>query len=119
MRGVDRSLKQTNSDQLLASLDSPEFSQKDICKLAEAGLDPAGRANLPALLPWIRIVPDAFGPPPPGVVLRGKDIPILASAALCGADILLTGDERDFGQWFGRTLGGVKIVKSGSLEKEL
>lgn len=86
---------------------------------AERNLDPAERANLPALLPWIRIVPDAFGPPPPGVVLRGKDIPILASAALCGADILLTGDERDFGQWFGRTLGGVKIVKSGSLEKEL
>jgi hypothetical protein len=39
--GVDRSLRQTSAYQLLASLGSAAFTQKDISKLAEAGLDPA------------------------------------------------------------------------------
>ena len=41
LKGVDASLKQTSSYHLLASLDSPEFKPKDICKLAAEGLDPA------------------------------------------------------------------------------
>jgi hypothetical protein len=41
MKGVDASLKQTSSYKLLASLDSPEFRAKDICKLGAEGLDPA------------------------------------------------------------------------------
>jgi hypothetical protein len=41
LKGVDASLKKTGSYQLLASLDSPEFKPKDICKLAAGGLDPA------------------------------------------------------------------------------
>ena len=41
MQGVDRSLKQSSAYPLIASLESSEFTAKDICKLAEAGLDPA------------------------------------------------------------------------------
>ena len=41
MQGVDRSLKQASAYPLLASLEASEFTTKDICKLAEAGLDPA------------------------------------------------------------------------------
>ena len=86
---------------------------------ADRNLEAADRPHLTRLLLSVRIVPDHFGPPPSGRRLRGKDIPILASAAMCGADILLTGDERDFGKWFGRTIGGVKIVKTGDLAAEI
>jgi predicted nucleic acid-binding protein len=85
------------------------------------------RRNLPAeehrslerLLKKVRLVADAFGAPPPGVALRGKDIPILASAAAAAVDILATGDQRDFGALFGRTFSGVKIVAPGDLASEL
>jgi hypothetical protein len=39
--GVDDSLKRTKSYQLLASLDSPQFSWENIRRLGEHGLDPA------------------------------------------------------------------------------
>jgi hypothetical protein len=41
MKCVDQSLKQATAYTSLASLDSPEFRQKEVCKLAEAGLDTA------------------------------------------------------------------------------
>lgn len=39
-----------------------------------------------------------------------KDAPILAAAVQAGADGLVTGDRRDFGRYFGRTLRGVQVV---------
>jgi predicted nucleic acid-binding protein len=77
---------------------------------AERNLEASDRPQLAALLQSVQLVPDAFGPPPAGVGLRGKDIPILASAAPAQADLLVTSDGRDFGKLFGRTLGGVKII---------
>jgi len=41
LRGVDASLRKAPNSRLLASLDAPDFTRKDIWKLAEAGLDPA------------------------------------------------------------------------------
>jgi len=52
--------------------------------------------DLNRLTAKIKIVPDAFGPPPVGVILPGKDIPILSSAAACGAQLLVTGDGKHF-----------------------
>ena len=86
---------------------------------AERNLEPRDRPRLEQLLASVPLVPDAFGPPPPGVTLRGKDIPILASAALCCADILVTSDSRDFKQLFGRTVSGLKIVATEDLPAEL
>ena len=45
-----------------------------------------------------------------GEGLPPKDAPILAAAAHCGAQILVTGDARDFGPLYGRTLRGVKVL---------
>lgn len=42
--------------------------------------------------------------------LPPKDAPILAAAVQARADLLVTGDSRDFGPFFGRTLRGVKVV---------
>lgn len=42
--------------------------------------------------------------------LPAKDAPILAAVAHCRADLLVTGDARDFGSLFGRVFRGVKVV---------
>jgi len=39
-----------------------------------------------------------------------KDAPILAAAVHAAAEFLVTGDRRDFGPLFGRTLRGVKVI---------
>jgi len=88
--------------------------------LAEARRNlPSGcQANLRRLVRGLRLVSDAFAPPPAGVRLPAKDIPILASAAMAGADLLVTGDEH-FGQYFGRTVGGVTIILPRMLVERL
>lgn len=44
------------------------------------------------------------------VKLAEKDRPILCGAIAAHADYLLTGDKKDFGHLFGRTIRGVKVV---------
>lgn len=46
--------------------------------------------------------------------LPGKDAPILAAAVHAGADLLVTGDTRDFGHLFGRVLRGTRVVTPAS-----
>jgi predicted nucleic acid-binding protein len=47
---------------------------------------------------------------PESIDLREKDRPILSAAIVCKADILLTGDKRDFGIFFEQTVFGVTIL---------
>jgi uncharacterized protein len=53
------------------------------------------------------------------IKLETKDIPILGGAIAGHATHLLTGDERDFGPYFGKTIQGVKIVSPRRLADEL
>ena len=55
----------------------------------------------------------------PGVTLADKDRPILCGAISGSADYLLTGDKRDFGRLFGKTVRGVKVVNVQMLLAEL
>jgi len=55
----------------------------------------------------------------PGVTLADKDRPILCGAISGGANYLLTGDKRDFGHLFGKTVRDVKIVNVQLLLAEL
>jgi len=48
-----------------------------------------------------------------------KDVPILGGAIAGRATHLLTGDEQDFGRYFGKTIQGVKIVSPRLLADEL
>ncbi|HEX4120345.1 MAG TPA: PIN domain-containing protein [Verrucomicrobiae bacterium] len=48
-----------------------------------------------------------------------KDQPILGGAIAGRATHLLTGDERDFGKFWGKTIQGVKIVSPRILAQEL
>ena len=88
--------------------------------LAEArrNLPSVHLADLRQLVGRLRLVSDAFAPPPAGVRVPAKDIPILATAALAGAELLVTGDEH-FGQYFGRTVGGVTIILPRMLAQAL
>jgi predicted nucleic acid-binding protein len=54
-----------------------------------------------------------------GVELPLKDVPILGGAIAGQATHLLTGDERDFGKFWGKTIQGVKIVSPRMLAEEL
>ena len=76
---------------------------------ARRNLDPAGRPNLERLRPKLRLAPECFGPPPAGIELPGKDVPVLASAAMARADQLVTLDRGHFGRLYGRAVGGVKV----------
>ena len=49
------------------------------------------------------------------IELAGKDLPILAGAISSRADILLTGDKRDFGHLFGKTIYGVTVLNVNGL----
>lgn len=51
--------------------------------------------------------------------LPAKDQPILGGAIAGHATHLLTGDERDFGKFWGKTVQGVKIVSPQMLVEEL
>jgi predicted nucleic acid-binding protein len=53
------------------------------------------------------------------VELPSKDQPILGGAVAGNATHLLTGDERDFGKFWGKTIQGVKIVSPRMLAGEL
>jgi predicted nucleic acid-binding protein len=53
------------------------------------------------------------------VELPLKDVPILGGAIAGEATHLLTGDERDFGKFWGKTVQGVKIVSPKMLVAEL
>jgi hypothetical protein len=74
--------------------------------------------NLEFLADQIEIVADAFGPPPAGVKLPAKDIPIFSTAGMAKADFLVTGDS-DFLQYVGRTVQGLKIILPRMMEYEL
>ncbi len=51
--------------------------------------------------------------------IASKDQPILCGAIAAKANFLLTGDKKDFGHLFGKTVGGVKIVTVSLLVEEL
>ena len=53
------------------------------------------------------------------VKLALKDVPILGGAVAGRAKYLLTGDEKDFGRFFGETIAEVKVVSPKMLAQEL
>ncbi len=53
------------------------------------------------------------------VKLPLKDVPILGGALAGHAKYLLTGDEKDFGRFFGESIDGVKVVSPKMLAEEL
>jgi hypothetical protein len=50
---------------------------------------------------------------PRGVLLPEKDVPIMKAAIAASATHSLTGDVRHFGPYFGKTIGGLLILRPG------
>lgn len=74
---------------------------------------PSKISNVTRLLSEVVVVPE----PSPGMLFRAeslplpyKDAPIMAAAIACSADLLVTGDRRDFGHLFGRDVDGVRVL---------
>jgi len=67
--------------------------------------------RLESLIARTRLVAEPSPPSiPEGVVLRDKDTPILAAALASGATYLVTGDSRDFGRYFGKAIGSLRVL---------
>jgi len=77
-------------------LKSAEFERRLVQVLARTEVVPEAPA---ALVAWAQ----AQG-------LPLKDAPILAAAVSARADLLVTGDSRDFGHLFGQVLRGTRVV---------
>jgi predicted nucleic acid-binding protein len=72
------------------------------------------RARLAGLLARMNVVAEpAEVPLPKDLRLAAKDEPILRAAIASGATHLLTGEWRDFGEWIGKKVAGVKIQTPG------
>ena len=72
--------------------------------------DDAARARLEKLLGRMALVPEAPNISlPRSIGLPEKDRPILQAAIAAQATSLITGDLRDFGSLFGRSVVGVRI----------
>ncbi len=78
-------------------------------------------AELEALVRRLKVVGSGVVPrfTKAASTLAEKDRPILGAAIGGRCDVLLTGDRRHFGPYFGRTLGGVAIHSPASLAETL
>jgi hypothetical protein len=77
---------------------------------AERHLTESQRSRLRELLMGVRLVPDLPHDLPEGLTVRGKDTPIVMAALAAGATHLITGDRRDFGPYYGKKLGGMRVL---------
>jgi len=79
----------------------------------------ARQQRLESLLQSVRLVAEPGDLAlPAGVSLPPKDRPILLAAIAAEATHLLTGDRRDFGRYFGRSPGGVRVMRPGDYLRE-
>ncbi len=93
---------------LLVSAHALEEARRNL-KLKSSGFD----RRLGEALGQITVVPEAPAPLVAWAQTQGlplKDAPILAAAVHAQADLLVTGDARDFGHLFGRTLRGTRVA---------
>ena len=75
-------------------------------------------AALAELLEGVEVMPEIpTGMLPANVRLPEKDRPILLSAIRAGAAVLLTGDKKHFGWYFGRKIAGVRVLTPGEFLK--
>jgi predicted nucleic acid-binding protein len=72
----------------------------------------AQRARLTDRLESVEIVAEAPNQARPSDVdLPDKDLPILLAALASQATHLITGDQKDFGRYFGRAIGDVRVLR--------
>ena len=82
--------------------------------------DPEQEVRLEELLKGLEVGEALMLPPERrgGIELPEKDWPILGGAVASGATHLITGDQKHFGQYFGRQVLGVWIVRPADYLRE-
>jgi predicted nucleic acid-binding protein len=83
--------------------------------------EPAQRERLARLLKAVKVHPhsQSLPPLPSGIMLPDKDAPILQAAIGTASVVLLTGDVAHFGRYYGKTIGGVRILPPADFLREL
>ena len=102
---------------LLVSGHALEEAQRNLARISES-FD----KRLEALLAMSEVVAEAPASLVAWALEQGlplKDAPILAAAAHANADILATGDQRDFGHLFGKSLRGVRVLSLANAIKAI
>ena len=99
--------------QLMTSVYAAQEAASNLAEVAQ-------RDRLAKLLqPLIMLPhPQAASTLPAGVNLPAKDAPVLQAAINARAAVLLTGDLAHFGRYFGKTIGGVRILPPGDFLRE-
>jgi predicted nucleic acid-binding protein len=111
------SIAKTGAITLCTSLYALDEAKRNLALKAAEKLQ-----TLEKLLPHMTIVSE---PQPDKVAwaallpLPGKDAPIMAAAVSCKADILVTGDRRDFGSLLGTTAEGVLVLEPAETVRHL
>jgi len=110
--GISRSLFNLAADErcsLFTSAFAVEEARRNLALKA-----PTKLSSLDHLVAKLTVVPE----PLPDKVqwalnlpLATKDAPIMAAAATCAADILVTGDLRDFGHLFSKKFGSLRVLR--------
>lgn len=90
------------------------------CEEAARNLTAKFPKSLPTFQKFCRVIELVpMGIFDPGVEIAVKDQPILCGAIAGEADYLQTGDKKDFGHLFGRSVSGVIVVSVELLLREL
>lgn len=101
-------LARTGHCALLASAHALEEARRNL-QLKSSGFE----RRLADALVQITVITEAHAAPVEWAQEQGlplKDAPILAAAVHAGADLLVTGDIRDFGHLFGHAMRGTRVV---------
>ncbi len=78
---------------------------------------PQNITELVRVMEQVSLVADAYNEAE-FVMIHQKDRHVIAAAVKAKADYLLTGDVKDFGEFFGKKLGGVKVMSPVLLAME-
>ena len=111
------SIAETGAVTLCTSLYALDEAKRNLAHKAADKLP-----TLEKLLPHLAIVPE---PQPDKVAwavllpLPRKDAPIMAAALSCKADILVTGDRRDFGRLLGTATEGMLVLEPAETVRRL
>ena len=98
------------------------FASRYVIEEAQRNLlNPEHLKKLEMFLSTAHIVPEVDPEIPCPIDLPAKDRPVLLASISCKAHYLLTGDITHFGQYFGKTINGVRICRPRDyfLEKKM
>jgi len=103
-------LGRTRRCELVASGYTTEEARRNLAVKGPDGALEALDAALEAVTVVAEARPPALGLAAAAALADPGDVPVLAAAIQCQADVLVTGDRRAFGQYFRARIAGVEVL---------